>query len=130
MAVPARRQLLFRPLARKLQFPRSFVVKYSLHIRVIMLGACVPTDETYDSGNTFSITGVPRSDVKCSIYSRSHRREKGLIALCSAYPAMCIVRAVYALAFIFISRHFIRQVSISLHTPPRSALGLTPNRSI
>jgi hypothetical protein len=32
----AQHRLLFRPLARKLQFPRSFVVKYSLHIRVIM----------------------------------------------------------------------------------------------
>lgn len=39
-------RLLFPPLGRKLQFPRSFVVKYSLHIRVIMPPVSLLTELT------------------------------------------------------------------------------------
>lgn len=51
-------RLLFPRLRRKLLFSGflSFVVKYSLHIRVIMSAVCVPADRTYSSSNTFSIT--------------------------------------------------------------------------
>lgn len=55
--VPTKR-LLFPRLRRKLLFSGflSFVVKYSLHIRVIMSVVCVLADRTYSSSNTFSIT--------------------------------------------------------------------------
>lgn len=51
-------RLLFPRLRRKLLFSGflSFVVKYSLHIRVIMSTVCVLADRTYSSSNTFSIT--------------------------------------------------------------------------
>lgn len=51
-------RLLFPRLRRKLLFSGflSFVVKYSLHIRVIMSAVCVPADRTYSCSNTFSIT--------------------------------------------------------------------------
>lgn len=52
------KRLLFPRLRRKLLFSGflSFVVKYSLHIRVIMSAVCVLADRTYSSSNTFSIT--------------------------------------------------------------------------
>lgn len=41
-----------------------------------MSEAYVPTDETYGSGNTFSITGVARLSAKYSIYSRPLLQKK------------------------------------------------------